>query len=128
MKNLTVIEDQWAYLASLQKITRERVEALVNEAETQGRVLGVRLDIADEENPTPWKPMSSRSLKIPPEELPKEITLIVANEIFIEKQRLTTEPLKSLYPNSCFSKPGFLQSTSHATANLWYSEDYRVCL
>jgi hypothetical protein len=71
-ENLTVIEDQWAYLASLEKITREKVEALVNEAETQGRVLGIRLDIVDEENPTPWKSMSSRSLKIPTEELPKK--------------------------------------------------------
>lgn len=109
-ENFNVIDDQWAYLSSIQKISLGKVESLVNEAETQGRVLGVRLDIADEENPTPWKPMSSRSLKISPEELPKKIALIVANEIFIEKQGLPQSLLNRFIRIAAFQNPAFYKA------------------
>jgi len=35
--------DQWAFLASLRRLSREQIESRVQEAERQGRVLGVRL-------------------------------------------------------------------------------------
>ncbi len=109
-ESLNVIEDQWAYLASLQKISRKRVEALVDDAEKQGRVLGVRLDVADEENPTPWKPMSSRSLIIPSEDLPKKITLVLANEIFIEKQNIPQSLLNRFIRMAAFQNPAFYKA------------------
>jgi hypothetical protein len=35
--------DQWAFLASVRKISRSQVEQIVEDAERRGRILGVRL-------------------------------------------------------------------------------------
>ena len=40
--------DQWSFLASLQKISRNRVEALVRDAEGRGRIIGVRLVVTED--------------------------------------------------------------------------------
>ena len=40
--------DQWAFLASLPKINRQRVELLVQGAEITGRIIGVRMVKTDE--------------------------------------------------------------------------------
>ena len=42
-QSFTPYSDPWAHLASIQRLSRERVEALVQEAESRGRVVGVLL-------------------------------------------------------------------------------------
>jgi hypothetical protein len=46
--------DQWAFLSSIQRINRARVEALAREAETKGRVVGVRMALTDDDDDSPW--------------------------------------------------------------------------
>ena len=109
-ENLNLIDDQWKYLSSIQKISREKIELLVNDAESQGRVLGVRLDIVDEENPTPWKPLASKSLKISENVFPEKITLVVSNEIFIEKANIPPNLLNQLIRIAAFQNPEFYKA------------------
>ena len=45
---------QWAYLASFRRVTRAHVEAIVQDAERRGRILGVRLPPDDDDDRTPW--------------------------------------------------------------------------
>src|SRR5260370_40151320 len=80
--------DQWAFLASIRKIRRQRVEALVREAETAGRVVGVRLCITDDDE-VPWKASSPR-LQQPDilDPLPESLELVVADQIYIARQNL----------------------------------------
>jgi hypothetical protein len=59
-------EDQWSYLASLKRISRTQVEAVVRGAESKGRILGVRLAIPDEDDDSPWTAPPSRRQKEPP--------------------------------------------------------------
>ena len=58
--------DQWAFLASLRKISRARVEALVRDAEGRGRIIGVRLAVAEEDDQFPWLAPPSRRRKQTP--------------------------------------------------------------
>ena len=46
--------DQWSFLSKIRKMTRAEVEAVVDEAEARGRILGVRL-APDDDDATPWK-------------------------------------------------------------------------
>jgi hypothetical protein len=46
--------DQWAFLSSLRKLDRHRIEQIVNEGERRGRIVGVRLP-ADEDDAEPWR-------------------------------------------------------------------------
>src|SRR5207245_1981928 len=73
--------DQWAFLASVRRISKSRAEALVREAESKGRILGVRIAVADDEDDdSPWIALPSRRRKEPPiaGPLPQELELILA--------------------------------------------------
>ena len=45
--------DQWQYLSGVRKMTLAEVSTLTDEASRQGRILGVRLPI-DDDNEEPW--------------------------------------------------------------------------
>jgi len=106
-ENLQAISDQWAYLANIKKISRHNIERLVDEADAKGRVVGVRLDIAEEENRTPWRPpISMPSL----DELPKKLHLVMSNEIFIEKESLPPALVNRLIRIAAFQNPDFYKA------------------
>jgi hypothetical protein len=96
-----------AGLASIKKISRVVVEHLVEEAEAKGRVVGVRLDIIEEENRTPWKPPTSLLIV---GELPKKLNLVMGNEIFIAKEALPPALLNRLIRIAAFQNPDFYKA------------------
>src|SRR3990167_7913390 len=107
-ENLNPHEDQWAFLASLHKITRSHVEEIVAQAEVKGRILGVRLEIQEEDNLTPWiKPASRRETISVIDNLPKKIELIISNEIYIDKNNLPTQLKNKLIRLAAFQNPEF---------------------
>ena len=106
-EQLHVIEDQWAYLDGIKKIPRLAVEQLVGEAEAKGRVVGVRLEIVDEENRTPWKPPVPMPIM---DILPKTLHLVVSNEIFIAKEALPSQLLNRLIRIAAFQNPEFYKA------------------
>ena len=55
--------DQWSFLASVRKISRFRAEALVRDAESKGRIIGVRAAMTDEDDDVPWTAPPSRRRK-----------------------------------------------------------------
>src|SRR5271165_5571860 len=71
--------DQWAFLAGQQRIGRAQVEGLVQEAERRGRVLGVRLPPAEEDDIAPWTAPPSRRGRDAPiaGELPQALELVL---------------------------------------------------
>jgi hypothetical protein len=46
--------DQWAFLSSLRRMTRQAVEVVVAGAEAEGDLLGVRIPVTDENDDRPW--------------------------------------------------------------------------
>ena len=56
--------DQWAFLSSVVRMDRTRLEDLVRNPEARGRVVGVRFPSADEDEPEPWTVPASRRRKI----------------------------------------------------------------
>jgi len=106
-EQLQVIDDQWAYLSSIKKISRNEVERLVEEAEAKGRVIGVRLDVAEEENRTPWRPPTLLPIL---DGLPKKLNLVVGNEIFIEKELLPPALANRLIRIAAFQNPDFYKA------------------
>ena len=106
-EQLQIINDQWAYLAGIKKITRFEVEQLVNQAERKGDVVGIRLDIIEEKNRTRWKPL----LPLPMIGiLPKTVHLIISNDIFIEKESLSPPLLNRLIRIAAFQNPDFYKA------------------
>ena len=83
-------QDQWAFLSTIPRIRRGHLEGVVCEAERRGRVLGVNLPPAEDDDPVPWTAPPSRRRKDPPiaGELPRSLELVLGNEIYIAKDVL----------------------------------------
>ena len=62
-------EDQWAYLSTIERLSRHELLALVAESAAAGQIIGVRLP-ATEEDDEPWAALPSRRHREPPIEGP----------------------------------------------------------
>ena len=110
-EHLNAYEDQWAFLAQLPKINRAEIENIVEAADAKGRVVGVRLEIAEEDNLTPWnKPPSRREAALVTGDLPEKLELIIANEIYIEKNILPASLKNRLIRLAAFQNPDFYKA------------------
>ena len=110
-ENLTPWADQWAFLASVRRISRAQVEAIAQEAERRGRILGVRLPPEDDDD-EPWSAPPSRRRPDPPlaGELPKSIELVLGNQIYIAKDALHPGLRNRLLRLAAFQNPEFYKA------------------
>ncbi len=105
-------ENQWAFLASLHRMTRTEVLAVARHAEKQDELLGIRLPVTDEDSDRPWAVPPSRKHKEPPVigPLPERLDLIIGNQIYISKAELTPSLRNRLIRLAAFQNPDFYQA------------------
>jgi superfamily II DNA or RNA helicase len=102
--------DQWAFLASLERIQPATAERIATEATRTGQVIGVRIAEADEPDElTPWsRPPSGRapamSIGGP---LPTEVKAVLAQRLYIETAALPAALLNQLKRLAAFQNPEF---------------------
>ncbi|PIR39744.1 MAG: restriction endonuclease subunit R [Alphaproteobacteria bacterium CG11_big_fil_rev_8_21_14_0_20_39_49] len=108
-RNNIPYKDQWAYLSSIRRMSASDVSTLVIEAAEQGQILGVRLPIDEEGAANPWEMRPSRkNLEIPIEQkLPDNITLVMANQLYIAKDDLPPVLINKLIRLAAFQNPEF---------------------
>ena len=53
-------DDQWAFLAARPRLSAKAAAEIVDDAETRGRILGVRMPVEDEDADEPWRMTPSR--------------------------------------------------------------------
>jgi superfamily II DNA or RNA helicase len=100
--------DQWAFLSAITSMPRATVEHLVEEASASGKILGVRIPLADEDE-EPWLAPPSRR-QTPPairEPLPGAITVVQADQIYLPRQVLPPPLIARLIRLAAFQNPEF---------------------
>jgi superfamily II DNA or RNA helicase len=100
--------DQWAFLSAIASVPRAKVEHLVEEASASGKILGVRIPLADEDE-KPWLAPPSRR-QTPPairEPLPGAITVVQADQINIPRHALPPSLIARLIRLASFQNPEF---------------------
>ena len=104
--------DQWAFLSTVQRVGRAHLGAIARDADRRGRVLGVRLPPAEDDEPTPWAAAPSRRRMDPPivGELPCALELILGNEIYIAKDGLAPGLRNRLLRVAAFQNPEFYKT------------------
>ena len=104
--------DQWSYLASVRRIGRTRVEALVRDAEYKGRVIGVRVAAEEEDGGEPWTAPPSRRRIDPPiaGPLPEKLELVLADQIYVERENLPPALRNRLLRLAAFQNPEFYRA------------------
>src|SRR5664280_540990 len=73
--------DQWEFLASVQRMSANAVEAAVFEAQRRGDLIGVRNSIAEDEDVDPWMlpPSRTRAERQIPGPFPTQVQLVRSN-------------------------------------------------
>ena len=104
--------DQWAFLSSIRPMEPSKVELISAEAVRHGRVVGVRMAVADDEDDEPWTSPPSRRRKDPPlpRPLPEKITIVVGNQLYIAKEELTPALRNRLIRLAAFQNPEFYKA------------------
>jgi len=111
---LEPFSDQWHFLSSVNKLNRLQVEAVVAQAERRGRIMGIRV-VADEETKDRKPPRHGLShsrfaLSIPSVECPSSLQILLANELFIEKEGLPAALINQLIRVAAFQNPEFYKA------------------
>jgi superfamily II DNA or RNA helicase len=101
-------EDQWRFLSQVRRMAPDEVSSLAEEAGRRGRILGVRLPV-DEEDEEPWLAPPSRHRTEPPVTgpLPKEIELVLGDQVYIPRVGLPLALVDRLVRLAAFQNPEF---------------------
>ena len=110
-ESFTPYDDQWAYLASIGRLSLEVIQRIANEAKRQGDVLGVPRDSAEEgDDHSPWNRPASRK---PPKKIigkfPSETCGVFSQRLFIEKKDLPSPFLTRIKRLASFQNPLFYE-------------------
>jgi hypothetical protein len=109
--NFVPYPDQWAYLSTIRRIAPTELNHLIERAEQKNRILGVKLPI-DEEDGEPWKISPSRKNKEISinEPLPKRVTIILGNQLFIDTNYLPAVLQSRIIRLAAFQNPDFYKT------------------
>ncbi len=113
-KDLRPYDDQWAFLAAMPRLSANAASEIVGDAEMRGRVLGVRMPVEDEYADEPWHMTPSRRSKAGPISvpLPSKITIVVADQLYIDRTDLPPAMTARLIRLAAFQNPEFYRAQS----------------
>ncbi len=105
-------DDQWAFLSSLPRISRQLVTGLLEEAETHGRVLGVRMPVEDEAADEPWlmPPSRRRDPLLIRDPLPSHVHIVLADQLYVDRSGLPPGMVARLVRIAAFQNPEFYRA------------------
>ena len=104
-------EDQWEFLSSVGRLSLAETNRIVQEAERQGRVIGLRLPM-DDEDETPWTAPPSRSRPLPEigGSLPEGIEAVSGDQIYIPRAGLPPGLVNRIIRLAAFQNPSFYRA------------------
>ncbi|KIQ37693.1 TOTE conflict system archaeo-eukaryotic primase domain-containing protein [Pseudomonas viridiflava] len=100
--------DQWAFLASIQRMSPEDIQPVIIQAMGNQDPLGVAY-VDDEGDAEPWKDCESRSRKLTCP-LPDAVNITLANLIYFEKSELPQPLANQLVRLAAFQNPEFYKA------------------
>jgi superfamily II DNA or RNA helicase len=110
-ENFEPYVDQWKYLVSIQRMTRQEVMVIVEEASSRGKITGVRMPL-NEEDEKPWgtRPSSAKVDDLFGQKLPASLELVLSNQLFIAKQNLSPALINKFIRLAAFQNPDFYKA------------------
>lgn len=105
-------QDQWVFLSSVRRLDRQEVEHVVNEAEMNDAIVGVRIPVTDENDDEPWATPPSKRRQEQPVigPLPVQIDLVLGNQIYVSRTDLAPSLRNRLIRMAAFQNPEFYQA------------------
>jgi len=108
-ESFTPYIDQWGYLSIVKRLSPLEVQAIAEKAMRRGQVIGLKLPSDHDEDQAPWE--RSPTGRLPEQrikgKLPKKITVVLAQRIFVERKALPSELLNRIKRLAAFQNPEF---------------------
>lgn len=112
--DLNPLDDQWAFLAGLRRISPSNLAALITKAEAEmpGGATGVRLPVEDENADEPWKmtPSRRRTQTLARDLLPEQIDIVLADQVYVDRTGLPPSTVAQLVRIAAFQNPEFYRA------------------
>ncbi len=109
--DLVPYSDQWAFLSTIRRVSRFRVEAIVRDAERTGQIVGLRFPPSDENEEEPWTAPPSRHRKQPAVAgLPRTLDVVLGNQIYVANEALVPALRNRLLRLAAFQNPEFYKA------------------
>ncbi len=104
-------EDQWAFLSTLKRLSPIETRQLIEQAESNGDLLGVRMPVAEDDG-EPWTlpPSRKTQITIQSDKLPASLHVTQASQLFIEKQNLPPSLQNKIIRLAAFQNPEFYKA------------------
>jgi superfamily II DNA or RNA helicase/very-short-patch-repair endonuclease len=104
--------DQWAFLSSVERISKACVEQATRDAIRRGRVISVRIASSEEDEETPWTFRPSREPKLPELNvpLPDRVDVVLGDQLYIAKEGLPAPLRNRLRLLAAFQNPEFYKA------------------
>ena len=102
--------DQWAFLAALERIPRQRIEEITAQASSAGQVLGIQTSaIDDDETFKPWleRPPGKPSKIRFTAPLPAQVNVTLSQRLYIEKKGIPSPLINQIKRIAAFQNPEF---------------------
>jgi superfamily II DNA or RNA helicase len=111
-ETFTPFPDPWAFLSSIARIPRHRVESIASDADARGRVTGVRFVLDDAAQAEPWNTPPSRMRPDGPPcgPMPEEVRLVLSDQIYLAKTGLPAALRNRLLRLAAFQNPEFYRA------------------
>ena len=112
-EELRPIDDQWEHLANIKRVTREQIHNLIEISAAEDNLLAVqRVSTLDEALEDPWTlSVSDRADdKLIDGEMPERMTVVLSNQLFIEKRGLSPALQNKLIRLAAFQNPEFYRA------------------
>ena len=105
-------EDQWTFLSTLSRLSADAVSDIVADAESRGRILGVRMPVEDEGADEPWRMTPSRRKEWVPVDTPPpdKISLVLADQLYVDRAGLPAAIIARLIRLAAFQNPEFYRA------------------
>ena len=102
-------DQQWSYLASIQRIDAAAVEIIARKATDQGSIVGLSVAALDDEETTPWArpPSRKRRPAVITGPLPAVVRAVLAQKLFVSKAGLPSPLINEIKRLAAFQNPEF---------------------
>lgn len=105
-------DDQWSFLTSIRRVSTSTLHRLLDEAESRGGILGVRIPVEDEDADEPWRMSPSRRREPQPISgpLPPRVNIVLADEVYVDRRDLPPSMVTRLVRLAAFQNPEFYRA------------------
>jgi len=108
--HLQPFEDQWAYLSGVRRMQPSEVAELIERASASRRIIPLRTPITNE-TAEPWeRPSRVQAEPVIPGPLPATVQLVLANQVYVRKNDLSTSLVARLLRLAAFQNPEFYRA------------------